>query len=96
MAKKRKVSRSAAGAGRARRGDLRAIEKRLNSDADARAAFLKNPVTYMSGQGVDLSPKAKTDLKNLVQDMKQSPRLAEGAAIRRPGITIMISIRIEF
>jgi hypothetical protein len=98
MAAKRKSSRSKKSTKSARRGDLKAIEKKLNTSAESRAAFLKNPVTYMTGQGVDLSPKAKTDLKTLVTEMKASPRFVEGATRVRPGIgvSITISIRIEF
>jgi hypothetical protein len=98
MAAKRKSSRAKSST-KAARGDLTIIEQKLNTDADARAAFLKNPVAYMTGQGVSLNPKAKADLKTLVADMKKSPRFVQGTAQARRlgiGISISISIRIEF
>jgi hypothetical protein len=99
MAAKRKSSRSKKSTTPARRGDLTIIEQKLNTDAGARAAFLKNPVSYMTGQGVSLNPKAKADLKTLVSDMKKSPRFVQGTAQARRlgiGISISISIRIRF
>ncbi|HWD28803.1 MAG TPA: hypothetical protein VG387_16645 [Rhizomicrobium sp.] len=73
--------------------DVSAIEDELNKNADAQAAFLKNPSSYLAGKGLKLNAKQNSDLKGMVADM-QPKNLAALAA--RPKIGIGISIRVRF
>jgi cytochrome c2 len=78
--------------------DLTAIEKELNTDAKALAAFMKNPATYLGGKGMQLTTAQKRDVKNLVADMKKAPKVAEGFAVAalKPKIRVTISITVRF
>jgi Spy/CpxP family protein refolding chaperone len=72
--------------------DLAAIEKELNSDAEAQAAFAKNPAKFLEDRGLRLRPKDKTELKSLAREMSSGPKAAEGSlAGNERGIKITIS-----
>lgn len=91
----RKSARSKAPAKKAATGgvDLAAIEKELNSDADAQGAFQKNPAKFLEERGLRLRAKDKTELKTLVREMSSGPKIAEGSASDdrpRGGIRIVI------
>lgn len=72
--------------------DLQAIEAELNGNAEAQAAFVKNPSKYLEEQGLKLRGKDKTHLKGLVTELTTGPKLAEGSDT---GADFGISIRIR-
>lgn len=73
--------------------DLKAIEKELNSDAGAQAAFIKNPGKFMEDRGLKLRAADKAQLNGLARELLSGPRLPPGSDVVSLSPTITISIR---
>jgi hypothetical protein len=73
--------------------DLKDLEKRLNADTDLRDKFIKNPVTFLKGEGITLPPAQAKALSAAIAKVK-IPKATAGKAARSVRISITITISI--
>jgi hypothetical protein len=71
---------------------LKTLEARLNKDAQLQAAFLKDPVSVLRREGVELTPAMVRAIKSQVTEIG----LAKLPKAAKPKIVISISIRVKF
>jgi hypothetical protein len=53
--------------------DLKAIQDKLNKDANEKAKFVADPVGYLQQQGLTLSPDAAQQVSSKVKSETQKP-----------------------
>ena len=70
--------------------DLKAFQKRLNSDTAFRAEFLKDPVKALEDVGLLLPDAAKKHLTELVRQFSTKPSPREPKELGIPDIQIII------
>jgi hypothetical protein len=77
--------------------DLAALEKRLNSSAGTRKAFLEDPVAALKKEGMNLTPEMQRSVGYLVDRLKKPGRLVPGAGISPADLrAITITIGVDF
>jgi hypothetical protein len=73
--------------------DLKDLEKRLNSDTALRDKFIKNPVSFLRGEGITLPAEQAKQLSAAIAKVK-IPKDTAGKKARPVRITITITVRI--
>jgi hypothetical protein len=67
--------------------DLKAIQDKLNKDANEKAKFVADPVGYLQQQGLTLSPDAAQQVSSKVKSETQKPG---GAAVPAWSVGVVV------
>lgn len=76
--------------------DLKAIEKRLNSDPDYQRRFLSDPVGVLQTEGLELTDTMADNLRNFVKGFTGNQAAVAGSNLTPEGGSIGISIGKSF
>ena len=77
--------------------DLAGLEKRLNSSAGTRKAFLEDPVSALQKEGMNLTPEMQRSVGYLVDRLKRPGQMVPGAGISPADLrSIRITITVDF
>ena len=81
--------------------NLAAMEKRINTDARARASFLKDPAAALGKTGLELSPQRARAINAFVDKQIKAPGARVSGAGIRPtgaadGVEVVVSVGVKF
>lgn len=78
--------------------NLKAIEKRLNSEPDYQRRFLSDPVELLQSEGLDLTDEMADNLRNFVKNLSgtQSPVAGSNLGANPQEVGFGISIGKSF
>jgi hypothetical protein len=73
--------------------DLRSFQERLNSDAEFRSEFFKNPVKTLEAAGLVLPDAAKKRLTDLVNELRTKHQPVPGSSLGKDWWDIRTEIK---
>jgi len=92
----KKATKKAAASKAPSAAQLKALQTKLNENAELRGRFLKNPGAVLRQHGVELSSAREAELATFTRDVTGPRRESSGIQLQRAGVglTIRFGVRV--